>query len=152
IVELGDIAAHHPHLLAEIAVVRGLRVDVHADDLLAALGEERDKTPPDKAGAADDEDGHARLSLVANAVQEQPRAPSGQMRSLLIGMAGPRAGPHLDPRRAGQSRWRPRVSPSRSRPEKRRIATRSTRPRRGLGCCVSKFPQSREFFAIYRGF
>src|SRR3954451_15265050 len=61
IVELGDIAAHHSDLLAEIAVICGLRINVHADDLLAALGEERNETAPDKAGAADDEDGHARL-------------------------------------------------------------------------------------------
>jgi hypothetical protein len=37
VVELADIAAHHLHLLSEIAERRGTRVDVHADDFFAAL-------------------------------------------------------------------------------------------------------------------
>jgi hypothetical protein len=69
IVELGNVAAHDAHLLAELAVIRGLGIEVHADNLLAALCEKRDQPPPDKTGAADDEDGHARLSLVRTQVR-----------------------------------------------------------------------------------
>ena len=61
IVELGDVAAHDLHLLAQITVIRGGGIDVHADDLLAALGEQRDQAPADKAGTADNEDGHGLI-------------------------------------------------------------------------------------------
>ena len=61
VVELADIAADHADLLAEIGKIRGLRVDVHADDFLAALSQERDEAAADKAGAAEDQDRHGRF-------------------------------------------------------------------------------------------
>ena len=68
IVELADIAADDAHLFAVIGEVRGLRVDVHADDLLAALGEQRNKAAADKAGAAEDQDRHGHSSPVRDAL------------------------------------------------------------------------------------
>ena len=68
VVELADIAAHDPHLLAVVGEIGGLRVDVHADDLLAALGEKRNKAAADKAGAAEDQDRHGIPSRVRDAL------------------------------------------------------------------------------------
>ncbi len=70
VVELADIAAHHPHLLAKRRVIGGLRVDVHDDDFLAALCQQRDQPPADKAGAADDQRRHVRFSPFANGVAD----------------------------------------------------------------------------------
>ena len=58
VVELGDVAAQHFHLLAEVAEIGGLRIDIHADDLFAALRKERNEPSPDKPGATGDEGGH----------------------------------------------------------------------------------------------
>ena len=55
IVELGDVAAHDPDLLAEMPVGRGAGVDVHADDFFAALRQQRHEAAADKAGSAEDQ-------------------------------------------------------------------------------------------------
>jgi len=72
VVELTDIAAQHFHLMAKRAKIGGLRIDVHTDDLFAALRQERNKPSPDKAGAAGDKRGHSDPSRIALAVRTQP--------------------------------------------------------------------------------
>ena len=85
VVKLADVAAHHPHLLAEPGVVGGLRVDVHADDFLTAGGEQRHEAAADKAGAADDHHGHACFSpgkrLAARSPGEVSRRPAQPQRN-----------------------------------------------------------------------
>ena len=51
-----DVAAHH---LDQVAERGGRRVDVHADDLFAARDQQRDQSPADEAGPADDKRLHA---------------------------------------------------------------------------------------------
>ena len=56
IVELADIASHDADLLAVFGEIRGLRINVHASDLLAAIGEQRCQAAAEKTGPADDQD------------------------------------------------------------------------------------------------
>ena len=69
VIELTDIAAHHFHLIAKMAEIGGLRVDVHADDLFAALRQERNEPSPDKAGTAGDKGSHSDPSRMALLVE-----------------------------------------------------------------------------------
>jgi hypothetical protein len=70
LVELGDIAAHDADLVAKRRERGRVRVDVHADDGLAARDQQRNDADADEAGAAEDEYGHCRFSLAAG----HPRA------------------------------------------------------------------------------
>ena len=63
IVELGDVAAHDPDLLAEVPVGRGAGIDVHADHFLAALRQQRHEAAADEAGSTEDQCRHRCLSL-----------------------------------------------------------------------------------------
>jgi hypothetical protein len=63
VVELADVAPHHLHLTAKLAEIGGLRVDIHADNLFAALRQERNEPPPDEPRATGDEGRHGCPSL-----------------------------------------------------------------------------------------
>src|SRR5205085_5284008 len=76
VVELADVAADHAHLLAVIGGIRGRRVDVHADDFLAALRHQWYEAAADEAGAAEDQDRHGFLPGV-NGAPWQPSPAEG---------------------------------------------------------------------------
>ena len=75
VIELPDIAAHHLHLLAKMAEIGGLRVDIHADDLFATLRQERNEPSPDEPSATGDEGRHGCPSRMAfmNRAEDQAR-------------------------------------------------------------------------------
>jgi hypothetical protein len=65
VIELTDIAPYHFHLIAKVAKIGTPRVDIHADDLFAALRQERNEPSPDESSAAGDEGGHGCPSRMA---------------------------------------------------------------------------------------
>jgi hypothetical protein len=71
VIELTDIAPHHFHLIAKVAKIGGLRVDIHADDLFAALRQERNEPSPDKPSATGDKGGHGCPSRMAFITQRR---------------------------------------------------------------------------------
>ena len=89
IVELADIAAHDPHLFAKALVIGGAGVDVHADDFLAALRQQRDETAPDEAGAADHEYRHRCSSPKMAIADVSRRPPFGKAAGFHIGCGNP---------------------------------------------------------------
>ena len=76
VIELTDIAPQHFHLIAKVAKIGGLRVDIHADDLFAALRQERNEPSPDKPSATDDKGGHgcpSRMAFIRKSAEDQSR-------------------------------------------------------------------------------
>ena len=61
VLKLHDVAAHDLYLVSEFAEVRGSRVDVHHEDLLAALDQPGNNPLSDKAGAAQYQGCHISL-------------------------------------------------------------------------------------------
>jgi hypothetical protein len=89
---LADITPHDFDLIAKMAEIGGLRIDIHADDLFAALRQERNEPSPDEPSATGDKGRHgcpSRMVFMNNA-EDQTRLGSNWPRSFCAVFPGER--------------------------------------------------------------